>query len=157
MKSLAILALSVVATAAMAGPHHDDSPQIQITGRSVQAAVLGGSLAANVATSDAEAIQNLASNAGNVKIGGTSFQGVAAFGSFIGNVAWGHDAYASQNVSSNLGDVDVRRGGNSTQLTGLFGSGLLNLALGEDSRAIQNVASNNACVTCQPTKDHGRR
>ena len=152
MKSLAILALTVVATAAMAGPKHSDDPAIVISGTSVQAAVLGHSLVGNIAGPDAEAIQNVASNAGEVTVGGRSFQAVAGFGSFVGNLAFGHDAYASQNVSSNLGDVTIYQGGSSTQITGLFGSGLLNLALGEDSRAIQNVASNNACVSCQPSK-----
>lgn len=149
MKALAFVALTTVATAAMAvGPTPD--PEIKIYGTSVQTASLVHSVVSNTATSHAEAIQNLASNAGDVTINGYSQQSVGAFGSFVGNLANGYDAYASQNMSSNLGDVTIW--GRSFQGTNLINSGVLNTANGSDARAVQNVASNNACVSCQPSK-----
>ena len=74
-------------------------------------------------------------------------------GSSITNTASGSDAYASQNFSTNVGEVTV--GGTSLQSTMLMGSFVANLSSGSNSKAVQNVATNNACFTCQPTKTSG--
>lgn len=156
MKSLAFIALSVIASAAMAGGPVPTSsnPEIKITGNSTQTVSMSAAHASNKATgTDSQAIQNLASNAGDVTIGGNSTQSMTAnFGSSVTNEASGLDAYASQNVSSNLGDVTIT--GNSTQTTTLNLATLSNLASAHNSKAVQNVASNNACVSCLPS-NHG--
>jgi hypothetical protein len=147
MKSIAFLALSALATAAMAlGPTPD--AEIVISGTSVQTVSLTGAMVSNTANEYTEARQNLASNAGNVTISGASSQGVAAGAlSFITNLADGDDAYASQNLSSNIGNVTVS--GSSTQWTSLAMSSVVNKADGKDSVAVQNLATNNSCFTCQ--------
>lgn len=153
MKSLAILALSVVATAAMAnGGGQPDYPQIQIEGLSVQIAAMKDTSIRNYAGDEAQAIQNVASNAGNVDVEnhGKSFQIFLGKDSSVHNSATGHGSYASQNLSSNLGDVEIE--GTSLQITAMWNSSASNQAQGHDSKAVQNIASNNACVTCQPTR-----
>lgn len=154
MKSLAFFALSVIASAAMAaGPA--PAPEISITGNSVQSVSLIGANVNNKSTgSKSEAIQNLASNAGNVTIDGDSKQTVnAGMGSSVSNESLGSDTFASQNLSSNLGNVKID--GYSEQHTSLAFSTLSNLASGVNSKAVQNVASNNACVSCAPTLHGG--
>ena len=151
MKSLTFIALSVVASAAMAtGPAPSSStPEIKITGNSTQSVSLISASVSNKSTgSKSEAIQNLASNSGDVSISGNSAQSVSGMNSSVNNEATGSDAYASQNVSSNVGDVAI--GGNSTQTTHLMFANLSNLSSGSNSKAVQNVASNNACFTCAP-------
>lgn len=153
MKSLAFIALGVIASSAMAFgpvPPTSSGPAISITGNSTQTVSLTSAFVSNKSTgSKSEAIQNLASNSGDVTISGNSTQSVNAnMGSSISNEATGSDAYASQNVSSNLGDVTI--GGNSTQSTTLMFASLSNLSSGSNSKAVQNVASNNACFTCAP-------
>ena len=153
MKSLTFIALSVIASAAMASgpvPSSSSAPEIKITGNSTQSVSLTSAHVTNKSTgSKSEAIQNLASNAGDVTISGNSTQSVNAnMGSSISNEASASDAYASQSLSSNLGDVTI--GGNSTQTTNMMFSALTNLSSGSGSKAVQNVASNNACVTCAP-------
>jgi hypothetical protein len=147
MKSIAFVALSALATAAMAlGPTPD--PEILISGSSVQTVSLTGAMVSNTANANTEARQNLASNAGKVTISGASNQAVNAGAlSFITNVAMGDDAYASQNLSSNIGNVTVS--GSSTQLTSLAMSSVVNKADGKDSVAVQNLATNNSCYSCQ--------
>lgn len=156
MKSLAFIALSVIASAVMAaGPAPSSSnPEIKITGNSTQTVSMSAAHANNKASgTDSQALQNLASNAGDVTIGGNSTQSMTAtWGSSVLNESSGTDSYASQNVSSNLGDVAIT--GNSTQTTTLAYSTLSNLAAGTNSKAVQNVASNNACVSCLPS-NHG--
>src|SRR3989441_236079 len=110
MKSLAILSLSLIATAAMAGPMGggggggsgggSSSSQIEINGPSVQVTLLNRSGVLNVATGGGKASQNLASNAGNVTIdrSGSSLQVVAATGSGILNKADGYSAVAVNNL-----------------------------------------------------------
>ena len=78
---------------------------------------------------------------------------VTGAGSSITNTASGSDAYASQNFSTNVGEVTV--GGTSLQSTMLMGSFVANQSSGSNSKAVQNVATNNACFTCQPTKTSG--
>ena len=153
MKSLTFIALSVIASAAMASgpvPSSSSAPEIKITGNSTQTVSLTSAFVNNKSTgTNSEAIQNLASNAGDVTISGNSTQSVSAnMGTSINNEATGSDAYASQNVSSNVGDVAI--GGNSTQTTHLMFANLSNLSSGSNSKAVQNVASNNACFTCAP-------
>lgn len=154
MKSLAFFALSVIASAAMAGGYAP-APEIKITGNSVQAVSLTAAHVSNKSSaSNSEALQNLASNAGNVTIGGNSTQTVnAGLGSSVTNESSGIDSMASQNVSSNLGDVTIT--GNSWQTTSLTLASLTNLSSGANSKAVQNVASNNACVSCAPGGHHG--
>lgn len=82
-----------------------------------------------------------------IVIDGKSFQAVAATSSLFMNLAAGEDAYAQQNVSSNSGNVTVKKGGESVQLTAARGSVVANLALGEDAYASQNVSSNIGNVT----------
>jgi cytochrome c551/c552 len=63
---------------------------------------------------------------------------------------------ASQNVSSNVGQVTIR--GASTQVTALLGSYVGNVAHA-NAMAVQNLASNNGCVICDggtTVGGHGR-
>lgn len=154
MKKLALFALSVIATAAMAAGPTPPS-EIVITGNSYQSVSLSNSGASNTANgADALAQQNLASNAGNVTIGGTSWQTVYGQSSHVSNWA-DSNAVAQQNLSSNVGDVTI--GGFSSQSTSLYDSYVSNAAYGKGATAVQNIASNNACFACTTTgfKDHG--
>lgn len=150
MKSLALFALGSIASAAMAVT--PVAPEIVINGDSTQLASLTLTAVSNTAHANNTAQQNLASNAGNVTIrnGGSSWQVVDSLASVVTNEARGRDAYASQNLSSNMGDVTI--GGNSTQITTLRVASVANLADGRNSKAVQNIASNNACVTCQTVR-----
>jgi hypothetical protein len=71
-------------------------------------------------------------------------------GGNVTNTATGSDAYASQNLSSNVGDVTIS--GNSSQFTAMVNASVNNFSTGTSSKAVQNIATNNACFTCQPTK-----
>ncbi len=155
MKKLLLLALSSIATAAMAtGP--SETSEIRITGTSTQIAVLSSTGVVNTANgTDSLAQQNLASNAGDVDIRGHSLQIVAARGSYVGNLS-NADTVAQQNLSSNVGDVTIS--GHSMQATVLASSYVLNSATGRDATAVQNIASNNACFACVTTgssRGHG--
>lgn len=146
MKKLALLALSVIATSAMA------AGEIDITGTSIQIAAIHTSAVVNKANGeDSVAQQNLASNVGDVDVSGTSVQIVAARGSVIWNQA-DTDTFAQQNLSSNVGDVDVS--GTSLQATALYNSAVINYATGDDASAVQNIASNNACFGCPKPDRH---
>ena len=146
MKKFVLLALSVVATAAMAaGP---SGIQTTIAGTSVQAAVLQTSTVTNLASGvNSQAQQNLASNAGDVNVAssGLSIQVVASNNSIFTNTA-GAQNKAQQNVSSNSGDVTIS--GNSLQITLANGSNVSNKAIGTNAKAVQNIASNASCSTC---------
>ena len=150
MRTLAFIALSAIASTALAtGPV--DSPEIKITGTLLQVASLTSVAVSNNSTGQkSEAFQNLASNTGNVTIGGLSIQAVVGSGGSVTNTASGSEAYASQNLSSNVGEVTVS--GNSLQITHLANSTVTNLSSGSNSKAVQNIASNNACFTCQPSR-----
>ena len=154
MKTLSFLALSALASTAMAGVVTVAStPDITINGTSTQSASLTSMSVNNHSTgSNSEAFQNLASNTGNVTIngGGSSTQSVYGYGGSLTNTASGSQAYASQNLSSNVGDVTIN--GSSSQYTTMMNSHVANLSSGSNSKAVQNIASNNACFTCQPTK-----
>lgn len=150
MKSIAFFALTTLATAAFAVTPAPD-PSIVISGTSNQTAALSLISVNNTSVGNTEAMQNLATNAGNVTIRGTSNQVVVGTGGNLSNLATGgSDAYASQNVSTNLGKVTVS--GNSNQLTSLYYASVNNTAFGASSKAVQNIATNNACVVCQPTR-----
>lgn len=153
MKKLVLIALSAVASAAMAtGP--TPASEITISGTSIQVASLSTTGVVNTANGrDSLAQQNLASNAGDVTISGNSLQIVGARGSYVGNTS-NADTMAQQNLSSNVGEVTVK--GNSLQATMLNSSYVLNSATGRDAVAVQNIASNNACFTCVPSHGHGR-
>ena len=147
MKKLVLLALSVVATAAMAaGPA---GTQIEINGSSTQSADLRSSTVRNTASgTNAQAQQNISSNAGDVFVGsgGNSKQTTnASAGSVITNTA-NANTKAQQNMSSNSGDVTIR--GFSTQLTNVVSTTVTNLATGSGAKAVQSIASNSSCSTC---------
>lgn len=110
MKKLALLALSVVASAAMAqtalGPN-----AIVINGSSEQlTSISGWSAVRNTASGvDSEALQNLASNAGNITITGSGDSDQTVIiknGSWVTNTAEDH-AIAQQNLASNVGKVTI--------------------------------------------------
>jgi hypothetical protein len=154
MKSLAFFALSAIATAAMAASPVAD--EIVINGRSTQTTSMASSNASNTANADTTALQNLASNSGDITIrgGGSSSQTVnARTGSNVFNTATGADAYANQNLSSNHGHVTISAA--STQLTDLTSSLVANSANGRDAKAVQNVSSNNSCMGCLDRKGGG--
>ena len=79
----------------------------------------------------------------HIEIDGTSVQN-ATFtnGSSVKNKATGFNAKATQNISSNSGNVDVHTGGKSTQTTTLNHSSVKNQANGVNSYAVQNLSSN---------------
>jgi hypothetical protein len=153
MKTLAFFALSVIATAAMAVTPVADT--ITINGQSTQITVLGSSGVSNTAKQNTSALQNLASNSGNVTVNGgaKSTQVVVAKDSGFVNRARGQDAFANQNVSSNMGDVTI--GGNSLQLTAVHNAGVINTADGRNAKAVQNIASNDSCSGCLSRKGTG--
>ena len=146
MKSLVLLAMSVVATSAMAaGP---SGVQTIIAGQSTQAVVLLSSVVRNTANGhNSNAQQNLASNAGDVDItsSGKSTQIVGAYNTTFSNTSNAHTK-AQQNVSSNSGDVTIS--GNSLQLTLAANSAVSNTATGHNAKAVQSIASNSSCSTC---------
>lgn len=144
MKKFVLLALSVVASAAMAaGPA---GVQTTISGNSTQAAVLQTSSVTNTANGVlSQAQQNLASNAGDIAISGNSIQVVASNNSSFTNTA-GPLNEAQQNVSSNSGDVTIS--GSSLQITLANGSNMTNTAVGIGAKAVQSIASNASCSTC---------
>lgn len=154
MKSLALFALSAIATAVMAATPVAD-PQIFINGSSTQAVSIGGATVTNKAGADTDAHQNLASNSGNVTVNGRSSQTVGIGPqALIRNEASGDDAYAVQDLASNVGLVTIN--GSSTQMVSVVSGAVTNEAAGRDAKAVQNLASNNACFTCQkaPTERH---
>ena len=147
MKKLALLALSLVATAAMAaGPA---GVQVEINGTSTQTADLRNVSVRNTASgAGSQAQQNISSNAGDVFVAGgaRSTQTTnASGGSIITNTA-NANTEAQQNMSSNSGDVTIR--GFSTQLTNVVASSVTNFATGFRAKAVQSIASNASCSTC---------
>ena len=146
MKKLVLLALSVVATAAMAaGPA---GTQIEINGTSTQTADLRSSNVRNTAIgTNAQAQQNISSNAGDVLVaaGARSSQTTNANTGTITNTS-NANTKAQQNMSSNAGDVTIR--GFSTQLTHVVSSTVANVATGFNAKAVQSIASNSSCSTC---------
>lgn len=147
MKKLVPLALSVVATAAMAaGPA---GVSVEINGTSTQTADFRSTTVRNIASGvNSQAQQNISSNAGDVFVaaGGRSTQTTnASAGSVITNTS-NANTEAQQNMSSNSGDVTIR--GFSTQLTTLVGSVVANSATGSRAKAVQSIASNASCSTC---------
>ena len=146
MKKLVLLALSVVATAAIAaGPA---GTQVIIDGSSTQTADLRNSIVRNTAFGvNAQAQQNISSNAGDVFVTGRgrSSQTTAASGGLISNTA-NANTKAQQNMSSNAGDVTIS--GFSTQLTVVSASIVANAATGHNAKAVQSIASNSSCSTC---------
>ena len=147
MKKLVLLALSVVASAAMAaGPA---GTQVIINGTSTQTADLRSSTVRNIAFGvNSQAQQNISSNAGDVFVAGSgrSEQTTnASVGSLITNTS-NANTKAQQNMSSNAGDVTIS--GVSTQLTTVFNSVVTNAATGFNAKAVQSIASNSSCSTC---------
>ena len=61
----------------------------------------------------------------------------------MSNLASGSNALATQNLSSNFGNVAIS--GYSSQATYLASANVINQALGANSHAAQNIASNDAC------------
>lgn len=188
MKILVLFALSAVTSAAMAVVALPPVSTISITGTSDQFTSISKAIVTNKANgSDSEALQNVASNAGNVTISGKSMQTAIikdlAFvtnegeqgsiaqqnlasnvgkvtvkgyseqgvnvqeGAIVANYA-GKDAIAQQSLSSNVGDVTIGGGGFSFQTTSVGPlAAVLNSAYGYDAKAVQNISSNNSCST----------
>ena len=187
MKKLVLFALSVVASAAMAAGPMGPSSVIEISGTSDQLTSISGAIVVNKASgSDSQALQNIASNAGNVTISGKSKQRATIENlAFVTNVAE-RNAIAQQNLASNVGkvtiaanseqNVTVRAGallanfagantvaqqslstnvgevkiaaGTSIQTTNVGPlAAVLNSAYGHDAKAVQNISSNNSCST----------
>ena len=89
--------------------------------------------------SDAVALQNIASNADDVRIDSTSVQAALIKQSSVNNYAQS-DSYASQSLASNANNVRINSG--SLQVALVKNSGVYNTAK-RHGNAIQNVASNN--------------
>lgn len=162
MKSLAFLALSAVATAAMAtGP----TPALTISGSSTQVASVNGGLLKNTAQSAAYANQNIASNKGGVEIKGSSEQIATLTSATVTNDAKSAGDVAVQNLASNVGDVTVDKSqwvtGKSKQTVTITGASMTNEAnsssgcYGSDCRdaalAYQNASSNMGDITISGT------
>lgn len=140
---------------------------ITISGKSMQTSSLQNSDVTNEAKLNGDvAVQNLASNVGNVKVEGpykaspivkgSSSQTANVTDSTVRNVAKGEEscfgfncrdaALAYQNLSSNMGDITIS--GSSVQRTNVSGDSLVsNKADGPQTVAVQNVASNYGTVT----------
>lgn len=175
MKSLAFLALSAVATAAMAASATDPN-QLTISGTSTQTASVSGGFVTNTANSYSYANQNIASNKGGVNIDGTSTQASTLTNSLVTNEAKHEGDVAVQNLASNVGNVTVGSDGNSskmghnpgggngpsvkgvsTQTANVTGSTVMNVANGDSgcrgfncedaALAYQNLASNMGTIT----------
>lgn len=153
MKSLAFLALSVVATAAMAVTSTPNG-QITISGTSTQTATINGGNVSNTANAGTFANQNIASNKGNVTISGRSEQTANLKNSNVTNEAHYAGDVALQNLASNMGNdgIDIQNKGRSEQTASVRDSTVKNEAksgrncYGDDCRdaafASQNLASN---------------
>ncbi len=124
---------------------------INIGGTSTQSTLLIGSSLANV-SNGGDAVQNVSSNADTVNIDGTSEQTTNMVVSSAHNIAGGDGSYATQNMSSNFGEVAIEKGSTSTQMTNLlFGSNVKNESNGSRSYAAQNLSSNFGHVTVSGT------
>lgn len=145
MKSLVFFALSVVASAAMATGPVPSTSAITIGGSSTQATTISDSIVKNKADGmDSQALQNIASNAGNITINGTSDQNVLIKkDSSVSNEAR-KNAIAQQNLASNVGAVTVT--GKSTQKVTIGHSTLDNFA-STNSIAQQSLSTNVGSVT----------
>lgn len=171
MKTLAIFALSTIATAAFAAEVVGPSSTITISGNSTQVAHVNGGYATNIANAKTYANQNVASNKGNVDISGTSAQTAMLYNSHVTNEAKSAGDVAVQNLASNVGHVDVSKAqqgpskgnekgfpnghsiqGNSEQFVNMNGGSMVNEAnstngcYGDNCKdtaiAYQNAASN---------------
>lgn len=172
MKSLAVLALSTIATAVMAAgevtPNH-----ISISGTSEQVASINGGNVRNVANANTYTNQNLASNKGGIDISGHSKQSAALQNTYASNEAKASGDVAVQNLASNVGEVSVLKSGNnsdkrpphhgdwikgrSEQTVSMVNSTLINQAESENgchgdkckdtAVAYQNLASNMGTIT----------
>ena len=147
MKKLVLLALSVVATAAMAAGAVGN--QVEIAGTSTQTADLRNVAVRNTAFGvNAQAQQNISSNAGDVAVtasGRSEQTTTASRGSIITNTA-NANTKAQQNMSSNSGDVTIS--GIQIQRTIVENSTVANIATGFNAKAVQSIASNASCSTC---------
>ena len=147
MKTFAFVALSVIASAAMAAGEVGPASSITITGSSTQLTSISDALVKNKAEGpNAEALQNLASNAGNVTISGSSNQ-TAIINSLatVSNEAR-KSAIAQQNLASNVGNVTINAGGKSKQMVTVDDAAVGNFA-GADAIAQQSLSSNVGNVT----------
>lgn len=152
MKKIAMLTLSLIATAAMAGGGYSGrllgptaAAKVEINAPSVQVTSLGDSGLGNTAEGGGVAAQNLASNTGQVTVNGSQLQVVATNGSGVWNQAQGRNAVAVSNLASNYGNVSVNNA--SIQVVAAHRSSIANLAKA-GSTAVQNVSTNNGCATC---------
>ena len=174
MKTLAFLAFSAVATAAMAtGPSFHTFSGISISGTSSQTISVNGGLVKNTANDHTYANQNIASNKGAVDIQGNSTQSSTLRGATVTNEAVHNGDVAVQNLASNVGNVVVDRSvsffpytikvGNSTQTANVTNSSVTNKASGDEgcrdfdcrdaALAYQNVSSNMGDINISGTSN----
>lgn len=172
MKSLAIFALSAIATAAMAADLTAPNT-ITISGTSEQVASVNGGNVRNVANANTYTNQNLASNKGGIDISGHSKQTAALQNTYVSNEAKASGDVAIQSLASNVGEVSVLKSGNSSdkkppqhgdwikgrseQTVSMVNSNLINQAQSENgcygdnckdnAVAYQNLASNMGTIT----------
>ena len=143
MKKFVFIVLSVIASAAMAGVSSTADTKLEISGTSVQTALITTSTVSNTSSGDmSEAQQNIASNVGNINISNNSIQSVDIQDANVSNQSTGGKSSAQQSLSSNVGNVVII--GDSNQLTLVANSAMSNTAGGYNSLAIQNVASNSS-------------
>lgn len=166
MKSLAILALSAIATAAMAAGQTGPTT-LSISGSSTQIASVNGGYLKNTANSKTYANQNVSSNKGGADIEGTSKQTTILTNAHVSNEAKSAGDVAVQNLASNVGDVTVDQSkhfwvkGKSEQEVHVTNASLTNEAnsssgcYGSDCKdtaiAYQNAASNMGDITISGT------
>ena len=166
MKSLAILALSAIATAAMAAGQTGPTT-LSISGSSTQIASVNGGYLKNTANSKTYANQNVSSNKGGAQIEGTSKQTTILTNAHVSNEAKSAGDVAVQNLASNVGDVTVEQSkhfwvkGKSEQEVHVTNASLTNEAnsssgcYGSDCKdtaiAYQNAASNMGDITISGT------
>jgi hypothetical protein len=141
MRKLAFIALSLVASATMAqtalGPN-----VITINGDSTQMTSVTSSTLSNFANgTNAQALQNLASNAGNITVGYGAYSHQSADvknGSYVANEARSY-ATAQQNLASNVGQVAIY--GHSDQTATVDNSDVRNMAW-DHTIAQQSMSTN---------------
>lgn len=151
MKTLAIFALSAIATAAMAADLTAPNT-ITISGTSEQVASVNGGNVRNVANANTYANQNLASNKGGIDISGNSKQTAALQNTYASNEAKASGDVAIQSLASNVGEVSVLKSGNSSDKNshppqhgdGIKGKSEQTVSM-VDSNLINQAQSENGC------------
>lgn len=89
----------------------------------------------------AQAVQNVSSNAVDVRVRGNLTQNTSIGGSTVSNLAKGKDALAQQSIASNFHGVTIGYG-TTNQTASITRSVVTNEANGQDAKATQSLASN---------------